>query len=98
MNERIKTIKGLISGQVDMGTFGLVELELFALEKELKQTHDNVILPKNVKFPIKANNKVFGNVDIIGIRTECESNNNTMYMVKNNGKYYWIYDYETIII
>jgi hypothetical protein len=34
MTERTKTIKGLISGQVDMGTFGLVELELIAIEKE----------------------------------------------------------------
>jgi hypothetical protein len=34
MTERTKTIKGLISGQVDMGTFGLVELELLAIEKE----------------------------------------------------------------
>jgi dihydropteroate synthase len=34
MTERTKTIKGLISGHVDMGTFGLVELELLAIEKE----------------------------------------------------------------
>ena len=34
MTERTKTIKGLISGQVDMGTFGLVELELLAIENE----------------------------------------------------------------
>jgi hypothetical protein len=39
MNERIKTIKGLISGQVDMGTFGLVELELIALEEEFIQAY-----------------------------------------------------------
>jgi hypothetical protein len=39
MNERIKTIKGLISGQVDMGTFGLVELELIALEQEFTQAY-----------------------------------------------------------
>jgi hypothetical protein len=39
MNERIKTIKGLISGQVDMGTFGLVELELIALEEEFTQAY-----------------------------------------------------------
>lgn len=36
MTERIKTIKGLISGQVDMGTFGLVELELLAIENEME--------------------------------------------------------------
>ena len=35
MTERTKRIKGLISGQVDMGTFGLVELELLEFEKEL---------------------------------------------------------------
>ena len=35
MTERTKRIKGLISGQVDMGTFGLVELELLEFDKEL---------------------------------------------------------------
>ena len=35
MTESTKIIKGLISGQVDMGTFGLVELELLAIEKEM---------------------------------------------------------------
>ncbi len=34
MTEKINKIKGLISGQVDMGTFGLVELELRDIEKE----------------------------------------------------------------
>jgi hypothetical protein len=41
MTERTKTIKGLISGQVDMGTFGLVELELLAIEKEVEELEDN---------------------------------------------------------
>ena len=48
MNERTKTIKGLISGQVDMGTFGLVELELLAIEKEnetLKLTLEKIANP-----------------------------------------------------
>ena len=36
MTERTIKIKGLISGQVDMGTFGLVELELLAIEKEME--------------------------------------------------------------
>lgn len=36
MTERTKTIKRLISGQVDMGTFGLVELELLAIENEME--------------------------------------------------------------
>lgn len=40
MTERTKTIKGLISGQVDMGTFGLVELELLAIEKEVEELKD----------------------------------------------------------
>jgi hypothetical protein len=42
MTERTKTIKGLISGQVDMGTFGLVELELLAIENEMEalRKHD----------------------------------------------------------
>ena len=35
MTERTIRIKGLISGQVDMGTFGLVELELLSIEKEM---------------------------------------------------------------
>lgn len=34
MTERTKKIKGLINGQVDMGTFGLVELELLDIENE----------------------------------------------------------------
>ena len=37
MTERTKTIKRLISGQVDMGTFGLVELELLDIEKEIER-------------------------------------------------------------
>ena len=37
MNKRIVKIKELISGQVDMGTFGLVELELIEMEKDFKQ-------------------------------------------------------------
>ena len=41
MTERTKTIKGLISGQVDMGTFGLVELELLAIEKEIEELKTN---------------------------------------------------------
>lgn len=40
MTERTKTIKGLISGQVDMGTFGLVELELLDIEKEVEELKD----------------------------------------------------------
>jgi len=37
MNKHIVRIKELIGDQVDMGTFGLVELELVEMEKELKQ-------------------------------------------------------------
>ena len=40
MTERTKTIKGLISGQVDMGTFGLLELELLTIEKEIEELKD----------------------------------------------------------
>jgi len=36
MNKRIVNIKNLISDDVCMGTYGLVELELLAMEKELK--------------------------------------------------------------
>lgn len=35
MNKHIIKIKELIQDQVDMGTFGLVELELLEMEKEL---------------------------------------------------------------
>lgn len=42
MTERTKTIKGLISGQVDMGTFGLVELELLAIENEMEYTKEQI--------------------------------------------------------
>jgi hypothetical protein len=48
MNERIKTIKGLISGQVDMGTFGLVELELIALEEEFTQACSQTLVSGSV--------------------------------------------------
>jgi hypothetical protein len=37
MTERTIKIKELISGQVDMGTFGLVELELVESEKKLNE-------------------------------------------------------------
>jgi hypothetical protein len=35
LSERSIKIKELISGQVDMGTFGLIELELIEFDKEL---------------------------------------------------------------
>lgn len=37
LSERSIKIKELISGQVDMGTFGLVELELIEFDKELHE-------------------------------------------------------------
>lgn len=37
MTKRTIKIKELISGQVDMGTFGLVELELVKSEKKLNE-------------------------------------------------------------
>lgn len=37
LSERSVKIKELISGQVDMGTFGLVELELIEFDKELSE-------------------------------------------------------------
>ena len=43
MTERTKTIKGLISGQVDMGTFGLVELELLAIENEMEALRKHAV-------------------------------------------------------
>ena len=43
MTERTIKIKGLISGQVDMGTFGLVELELLAIEKRWKHCANRLL-------------------------------------------------------
>ena len=64
--------------------------------KDLKQALN--LFGVSIMLPIKARHKLFGDVDIIGIRTECSSNNNKMYMVKNKGEYYWVYDYETKLI
>ncbi len=47
MTERTKTIKGLISGQVDMGTFGLVELELLAIEKENEALRKHAVMQRS---------------------------------------------------
>lgn len=44
MTERTKNIKNLISGNVDMGTFGLVELELLAIEKEIEELRNTNII------------------------------------------------------
>ncbi|WP_297095561.1 hypothetical protein [uncultured Draconibacterium sp.] len=52
---------------------------------------------KNV-FPVKAKHKTFGELNLLGMRTECPSNNNTMFLVKPDGQYYWVYDYETEIL
>lgn len=65
----------------------------------LKDLHQALnIFGVSIMLPIKAKHKLFGDVEIIGIRTECSSNNNKMYMVKNDGEYYWVYDYETELI
>lgn len=37
LSERSIKIKELINGQVDMGTFGLIELELIEFDKELAE-------------------------------------------------------------
>lgn len=42
MTERTKRIKGLINGQVDMGTYGLVEMELLAGEKDSQSWKINI--------------------------------------------------------
>ena len=47
MTERTKTIKRLISGQVDMGTFGLVELELLAIEKENEALRKHAVMQRS---------------------------------------------------
>ena len=40
MTEKTIKIKGLIKGEVCMGTYGLVELELLDIEKELDVLHN----------------------------------------------------------
>lgn len=47
MTERTKTIKGLISGQVDIGTFGLVELELLAIENENEALRKHAVMQQS---------------------------------------------------
>ena len=51
MTERTIKIKGLISGQVDMGTFGLVELELLAIEKEMEALRQPLVSGNEVALP-----------------------------------------------
>lgn len=51
-----------------------------------------------IMLPIKARHNFLGDVEIIGIRIECNTNNNIMYMVKRDEEYLWVYDYETEII
>lgn len=46
---------------------------------------------------ITAKHKLFGEVEVVGIRKENESNNNLMYLVKKDSDYHWVYDYETEI-
>lgn len=77
MTERTKTIKGLISGQVDMGTFGLVELELIAIENEMealrKQAVSSSVCPCNelpdgeIAISSKALQKTYGDLG----KTDC---------------------------
>ena len=57
-----------------------------------------ILFGVSIMLPIKAKHKLFGDVEILGIRTECSSNNNKMYMVKNDGEYFWVHDYETELI
>lgn len=47
MTERTIKIKELISGQVDMGTFGLVELELLAIEKEMEALRQPLVMVRS---------------------------------------------------
>ena len=49
MTERTKKIKELISGQVDMGTFGLVELELLEIEKENESFRNHALAQRGEK-------------------------------------------------
>jgi len=75
--------------------------ELLMLERDMycermKNNADIAVVRRSL--PMKARHKLFGDVDIVGIRTECSSNNNLMYMLKNDGEYFWVYDYETEII
>ena len=55
-------------------------------------------MEQNIKMqlPTEARHKLFGKVEVVGLRVKCEENNNLMYLViTENGKYFWTYDYET---
>ena len=49
-------------------------------------------------FPVKANHKTLGEITLYGLRTECESNNNLMYLTKLDNEYVWVYDYQIISV
>jgi len=49
-------------------------------------------------FPIKAKHKSFGDIQVIGVRTESNVSNNLMYYTKINGEYVWVYSYETELL
>ena len=55
LSERSIKIKELIHNQVDMGTFGLVELELIEFDKEIQQL-------KILNIPDVSNNEAFSEV------------------------------------
>ena len=59
MTERTIKIKELISGQVDMGTFGLVELELLAIEKEMEALRQPLVSGSSLPRLFVAENQEF---------------------------------------
>lgn len=90
--DRITKLEAELESERAMNTILTDELDKFCLP------HDTIQQPITEMLPIKAKHKFFGDVDILGVRIECNGNNNKMYMVKDDGEYYWVYDYETELI
>ena len=85
LSERSIRIKELISGQLDMGTFGLVELELIEFDKDLNELKETYlpIVSHSCKF------KQYGDEErlcskcgyVIGVKGEV--NKQLEYMINN---------------
>jgi hypothetical protein len=97
MKEQYKTIiQGvdyckLLDGQCPSSQLEYVLCNwILDLQSQLQQERE-----KSIRLPMKGNHKLFEDVTIVGMRIECTVNNNTMYLIKTKGEYYWVYDYET---
>ena len=49
-------------------------------------------------FPIKAKHKLFGEVELVGMRCQADDRDNTMYLVISDREELWIYAHETEIL